>query len=295
MVGVAQLGRALDCGSSRRGFKSRHPPNFSINKKMIKMKKVVMCAVVALLVGCASMNQASAPLPTTPVAGNAVRFVVTRPNYWGSNAGQIVIQDSGKQIGNLGLGSNLVWEREPGSVELVATSGLVSSDPLQIGLIAGQSYQIELRWDAYPGRRPELKLASGAIGTYNAGAVNSNIFYQSGAALTTQASAENTSAESGSFAGKVMKSGFVKGWGFNHVDLKLTVQADDGSTRDFFARDSSILINASGEQKPIKRAPFKEFMNKRVEIGYALISDASGGLERLENGKNGITSMRVVE
>ena len=26
VVGVAQLGRALDCGSSRRGFKSRHPP-----------------------------------------------------------------------------------------------------------------------------------------------------------------------------------------------------------------------------------------------------------------------------
>ena len=29
MVGVAQLVRALDCGSRGRGFESRHPPHFS--------------------------------------------------------------------------------------------------------------------------------------------------------------------------------------------------------------------------------------------------------------------------
>lgn len=34
MVGVAQFGRALDCGSSRRGFKSRHPPIFCQKQKM---------------------------------------------------------------------------------------------------------------------------------------------------------------------------------------------------------------------------------------------------------------------
>ncbi len=32
MVGIAQLGRALDCGSSCRGFESRYPPQFSFGK-----------------------------------------------------------------------------------------------------------------------------------------------------------------------------------------------------------------------------------------------------------------------
>lgn len=31
MVGVAQLARALDCGSSCRGFKSRHLPLLNLN------------------------------------------------------------------------------------------------------------------------------------------------------------------------------------------------------------------------------------------------------------------------
>ncbi len=32
MVGVAQLGRASDCGSEGRGFKSHHSPHFNHNQ-----------------------------------------------------------------------------------------------------------------------------------------------------------------------------------------------------------------------------------------------------------------------
>ena len=34
MVGVAQLGRAPDCGSGGRGFESLHPPHFRINNRL---------------------------------------------------------------------------------------------------------------------------------------------------------------------------------------------------------------------------------------------------------------------
>ena len=40
MVGVAQLGRALDCGSSGRGFKSRRSPHFFYHAPVAQLDRV---------------------------------------------------------------------------------------------------------------------------------------------------------------------------------------------------------------------------------------------------------------
>jgi len=94
--------------------------------------------------------------------------------------------------------------------------------------------------------------------------------------------------------GTVVKTHFVKGWGFSHVDVAVVIQTAEG-TSEFFARDNSMLITPDGQQIPIKKAQYKLFKDKQVEIKYSIITDATGGLEKYENGNNGIATMRVLD
>lgn len=112
---------------------------------------------------------------------------------------------------------------------------------------------------------------------------------------STDTSSPAAPAEGGVFVGTVLRYRMVKGWGFSHVDMGITIQANDGSEQEFFGRDSSVFISANGETTQLKRTPNGQFVHKRVEVRYAIIEDATGGLERFENGKNGIISMRPLE
>ena len=94
--------------------------------------------------------------------------------------------------------------------------------------------------------------------------------------------------------GTVKGVSFVRG-GMGKADLKLSVLTEDGSENEFYVRaHSSMFITADGQHTIIMQLPPQAYMRKRVAIEYSVIEDATGGL-RLENGKNGVVSMRLVE
>ena len=95
--------------------------------------------------------------------------------------------------------------------------------------------------------------------------------------------------------GTVESGNFVKGYGFSHVDMLIYVLTDDGVKNEFYVRaHSSMFIAADGQHTLIMQLPPKVYLRKKVEISYSVIEDATGGLERFENGKNGVVSMRLV-
>ena len=234
-------------------------------------------------------------MPMKPVASNAVRIIVTRPNYWGSSAGPILMDDSGKEVGNVKIGDQLAWDREPGSIELTAISNSGMSVPLKIGVNAGQSYQVTLRWDAYPGRQPALQVTAGETAPYDPAAVNSNVVTRAATGQPVSSAGVMAGGENSVSIGMAVKCRLVRGWGMSHMDLGITVKAEDGQTHEYIARDNSILITAGGEQIAVKQAKYKEYINKRLEITHAIITDARRGFENSENGKPGILTMRVIE
>lgn len=87
---------------------------------------------------------------------------------------------------------------------------------------------------------------------------------------------------------------FVKGFGFSHVDLAIEITTEDGRVEELFASKASTLMAPDGKERTIMKSPVKLFKGKQVEIKYALITNAPGGLGKFENGKNGIVSMRVL-
>ena len=94
--------------------------------------------------------------------------------------------------------------------------------------------------------------------------------------------------------GTVKGVSFVRG-GMGKADLKLSILTEDGGENEFYVRaHSSMFITAEGQHTLIMQLPPQAYMRKRVAIEYSVIEDATGGL-RLENGKNGVVSMRLVE
>jgi hypothetical protein len=94
--------------------------------------------------------------------------------------------------------------------------------------------------------------------------------------------------------GTVEGVSFVRG-GMGKADLKLSILTEDGGENEFYVRaHSSMFITAEGQHTLIMQLPPQAYMRKRVEIEYSVIEDATGGL-RLENGKNGVVSMRLVD
>ena len=94
--------------------------------------------------------------------------------------------------------------------------------------------------------------------------------------------------------GTVESCRFVRG-GMGTADLKLYIVTDDGGKNEFYVRGhNSMFITADGQHTPVMQLPVKVYMHKKVEIKYSVIEDATGGL-RLENGNDGVVSMRLVD
>lgn len=115
------------------------------------------------------------------------------------------------------------------------------------------------------------------------------------APVSTPAAAVPAAAtgETKTITGTVVNMHLVKGWGFSNWDVAVSIQTADG-TSEFFAADKGVVVTPDGQQTPIKKINYKVIKNKQVEIKYFTITNAKGGLEKYENGKPGIVTMRIL-
>lgn len=127
---------------------------------------LAVCLIPPLVAGCASTNQM---VPIVSVSGkipaNSARIIVSRENQSHSFAAPIGIKDSGKQIGTIGPGGQLIWDRVPGFMQLEAWNNLNPPelrriDPLQICVGAGNIYHFNVSF-SFSGRAVKIELVSG--------------------------------------------------------------------------------------------------------------------------------------
>ncbi len=127
--------------------------------------------------GCASTNQ-MVPVATGPIATNSSRIVVSREKTFVGCAAPVGIIDSGRKIGEVGWGGQLVWDRIAGPMELKAVHNLAvggngREQPLRIGVGAGMSYHFSLTTPATGMRRAlNLDLISGTTVAYEQNGTN---------------------------------------------------------------------------------------------------------------------------
>jgi len=132
-----------------------------MNNRWAVLLFMSVCLASALLAGCASTHQITA-IATGPIAADSARIIVSRDSEIHGSAVPFVIVDSGTQIGEIGPGGQLVWDRNAGPMQLTAFwPGLKGQPaPLQIGVAGGMSYQVRAYYPS-TGGMPMLELLSG--------------------------------------------------------------------------------------------------------------------------------------
>lgn len=96
------------------------------------------------------------------------------------------------------------------------------------------------------------------------------------------------------FVGRIDKARFVHGLGWaSKTDMGLAVTASDGKAMFFYLRENSVVTDASGKVLGSRELP--HLQKRNVEIKYAVITDAAGNLDKIENGKNGVVAMHFLD
>jgi hypothetical protein len=186
-----------------------------MNRRIFILTCISVYLVVALLTGCASTKQ-MVPAASGPIPANSARIIVLREGGFAGSAAPIGIIDSGKQIGEVGLHSQLVWDRIAGPMQLVgfhADAPDHRTPPIQMCVGAGMTYRFMASWPALNIHNyPKIELLSGTpvLCEENNANANSGKFQQpSVTAATSAASAaaqpikSNTPELSGTFTGDV--------------------------------------------------------------------------------------------
>jgi len=107
------------------------------------------------------------PRATGPIDTNSARIVVSRGNDFSGAVVSIGIIDSGKQIGAIGPGGQIAWDRIVGPMQLVSFDTRWPSDityikPLRVCVGAGMIYQFKAYWPTFSNDRyPKIELVSG--------------------------------------------------------------------------------------------------------------------------------------
>ena len=137
-----------------------------MNSKAFILTYVTVFLVATLMVGCASTNQIVSQAKG-PIPADSARILLTRETH--NTDSSYVITDNEINIGQIGPGGQLEWDRIAGPMKLTARlfnplSGKFYKGypPLtaQIGVGAGKSYHFVVHW-GFGARFPELKLVSG--------------------------------------------------------------------------------------------------------------------------------------
>jgi hypothetical protein len=255
-------------------------------------------------------NVASYRVPRVPVDGKAIVYAVLPESPYGEKRYDVYLdgRDPQAKMGSSAGGQYVCFDLMPGPHKILAKAENWAE--IDISARAGDTLFIRLGPPAgllnatirlalvpdYEGKFHMQRSAPGTVtATVQPGASPPQTPSLPGQGVVTSAGGTGVLADGKFSVGTITRSRMVKGWGFRHVDLGLTLRADDGSEQEFFGRDNSTFISPNGETAQLKRTPYRSFMKKRVEIKYAIIDDATGGLERFENGKNGILTMRLLE
>ena len=142
-----------------------------MNRKAFILTCVTVFLVATLMVGCASTNQIVSQTKG-PIPADSARILLTRETH--NTDSSYVITDNEINIGQIGPGGQLEWDRIAGPMKLTARlfnplSGKFYKGyhPLtvQIGVGAGKSYHFVVHW-GFGARFPELRLVSGTPVAY---------------------------------------------------------------------------------------------------------------------------------
>jgi len=142
-----------------------------MNRKAFILTCVTVFLVATLMVGCAPTNQIVSQAKG-PIPADSARILLTRETH--NTDSSYVITDNEINIGQIGPGGQLEWDRIAGPMKLTARlfnplSGKFYKGypPLtaQIGVGAGKSYHFVVHW-GFGARFPELKLVSGTPVVY---------------------------------------------------------------------------------------------------------------------------------
>ncbi|MGD0278014.1 MAG: hypothetical protein ABSC11_01775 [Smithella sp.] len=256
-----------------------------MNRKDFILTCISVFLAAILIVGCAHTNQIVSQAKG-PIPADSARILLTREKI--STGVGFVITDNGKNIGVIGPGGQLEWDRIAGPMKLTASifdSLEGKSNPayppvsMLIGVGAGMSYHLVVHW-SLNSSTPDLKLVSGtpvayaqSNGTDMTSTTDTQRIAQNSASIAS--SGTGTQNATDTYTGTVTGGNFAKGVGFSNVNVKLEVTADNGDKAIFFVRSDSKVIDASGKQ--INYLEASRSKNKKVEIKYFTITDATGG------------------
>ena len=280
-----------------------------MNRKDFILTCISVFLAATLIVGCASTNQIVSQAKG-PIPADSARILLTREKI--STGVGFVITDNEKNIGVIGPGGQLEWDRIAGPMKLTARI----FDPLDgklnptypptsilIGVGAGMSYHLVVHW-SLNSSTPNLRLVSGTPTPYEQSnktdmtstTDTQRIAQNSASIASTGIGTQNEKADT--YTGTVTGGNFAKGVGFSNMNIKLEVTADNSDKAIFFVRSDSKVFDASGKQIDYLEAARSK--DKKVEIKYFTITDATGGDPSrsdfaYEIGQKGVRVLRFLE
>ncbi|MGD0279753.1 MAG: hypothetical protein ABSC11_10655 [Smithella sp.] len=241
-----------------------------MNRRFFILTCISVYLIVALLTGCASTKQI-VPRATGPIDSNSARIVVSRGNDFSGAVVPIGIIDSGKQVGAIGPGGQIVWDRIVGPMQLVSFDTRWPSDityipPLQVCVGAGMIYQFRAYWPTFSNDRyPKIELVSGTPVVCEQNETKT-IAAKTESAQQPSAKGEETKI----FIGKVEKvTPLLGGWSAPYN--KIVVTDDKGIQETFYVLRATVITDAGG--KDISGSGTKR--DKKVEIKYSIITNGS--------------------
>jgi hypothetical protein len=239
---------------------------------------VAVCLTTAFLIGCATTKQI-VPVASGPIPANSARIIVLREGGITGSAAPIGITDSGKQIGEVGLNSQITWDRNAGPMQLVGFNALDSehtrTPPIQMCVGAGMTYKFMASWPISFNHYPKVELVSGTPAACEKNGTNTVV----GNTESFQQPSKNDKTFIGTIESFVFGFHFKSGpplWPFGMI----VVTADNGDKNDFLlvgdGPHATTFYDTDGKTK-------KEFRNdtligKKVEVKYEII--ATGGRDR---------------
>jgi hypothetical protein len=132
-----------------------------MNRRISISAYLAVCLIVTHLVGCISTKQV-VPVTTGSIAANSARIVVKRESAFAGYGAPMFITDSGKQIGSIASGGELIWDRIAGPMELTAFYHHIGNGnpvPARICVGSGMSYLFMV--SPFDGKHPSVKMVSG--------------------------------------------------------------------------------------------------------------------------------------
>jgi hypothetical protein len=242
---------------------------------------IAVCLTAAFLIGCAATKQI-APVASGTISANSARIIVLREGGITGSAAPIGITDSGKQIGEVGLHSQITWDRNAGPMQLIGFNALdpqnTRTPPIQMCVGAGMTYKFMASWPISFNHYPKVELVSGTPVACEQSVTDTSV----GNTESSQQSSTST-GEVKIFIGTI--ESYVTGFHFKSGPPlwpfgMIIVIADNGDKNDFRlvgeGPKATNFYDTDGKTK-------KEFKNatligKKVEVKYEILS--TGGRDR---------------